>query len=232
MTVPPPIAMLAELTHRCPLSCPYCSNPVELARAETELATEDWVRVFREAADLGVLQLHLSGGEPASRRDLTDLVRAAREAGLSVPKEVIDRAVAYVRRCQNTDGGFRYRINDAAESRPPRSAAALVALYSSGVTEGLAVDESLVYLSQQTPSPRTPRDPQYYFYGVYYATLAMWHAGDDHWQTWYPAQRDDLLRLHQPTGPWHDPWVGNDYATAMALIALQLPYDRVPIFER
>ena len=82
MTVPPPIAMLAELTHRCPLSCPYCSNPVELARAETELATEDWVRVFREAADLGVLQLHLSGGEPASRRDLTDLVRAAREAGL------------------------------------------------------------------------------------------------------------------------------------------------------
>lgn len=82
MTVPPPIAMLAELTHRCPLSCPYCSNPVELARAETELATGEWVRVFREAADLGVLQLHLSGGEPASRRDLAELVAAARAAGL------------------------------------------------------------------------------------------------------------------------------------------------------
>jgi PqqA peptide cyclase len=82
MTTRPPIAMLAELTHRCPLSCPYCSNPLELARAETELGTEDWVRVFREAADLGVLQLHLSGGEPASRRDLTELVRAARAAGL------------------------------------------------------------------------------------------------------------------------------------------------------
>ena len=78
----PPIAMLAELTHRCPLSCPYCSNPLELARKETELDTATWVRVFREAADLGVLQLHLSGGEPASRRDLVELTRAARDAGL------------------------------------------------------------------------------------------------------------------------------------------------------
>ena len=80
--IPPPIAMLAELTHRCPLSCPYCSNPVEMARIDQELGTDDWRRVFREAADLGVLQLHLSGGEPASRRDLEDLVTAAREAGL------------------------------------------------------------------------------------------------------------------------------------------------------
>lgn len=82
MSVRPPIAMLAELTHRCPLSCPYCSNPLDLARAETELATDDWARVFREAAALGVLQLHLSGGEPASRRDLAELVAAARAAGL------------------------------------------------------------------------------------------------------------------------------------------------------
>lgn len=78
----PPIAMLAELTHRCPLSCPYCSNPVELTARAGELDTETWSRVFREAAEIGVLQLHLSGGEPASRRDLTELVHAARTAGL------------------------------------------------------------------------------------------------------------------------------------------------------
>lgn len=82
MQVQPPIAMLAELTHRCPLSCPYCSNPVELTARESELSTDDWRSVFEQAAAMGVLQLHLSGGEPASRRDLTDLVRAAREAGL------------------------------------------------------------------------------------------------------------------------------------------------------
>lgn len=78
----PPLAMLAELTHRCPLSCPYCSNPLELTRREGELTTVQWAGVFRQAADLGVLQLHLSGGEPASRPDLVQIVGAAREAGL------------------------------------------------------------------------------------------------------------------------------------------------------
>ena len=80
--VQPPIAMLAELTHRCPLSCPYCSNPMELTARAGELSTEDWADTFRQAAALGVLQLHLSGGEPASRRDLEDLVRAARAVDL------------------------------------------------------------------------------------------------------------------------------------------------------
>ncbi len=74
--------MLAELTHVCPLACPYCSNPVELTARSNELDTDTWARVFAEAADLGILQLHLSGGEPASRRDLVELVTAARSAGL------------------------------------------------------------------------------------------------------------------------------------------------------
>ncbi|MDK3071889.1 pyrroloquinoline quinone biosynthesis protein PqqE [Sedimentitalea sp. JM2-8] len=82
MTIPPPIAMLAELTHRCPLSCPYCSNPVQLQGKAAELDTATWADVFRQAADLGVLQLHISGGEPASRPDLVDLTAAAHDAGL------------------------------------------------------------------------------------------------------------------------------------------------------
>jgi pyrroloquinoline quinone biosynthesis protein E len=80
----PPLALLAELTHRCPLACPYCSNPVELTRKEAELDTGTWAAAFREAAALGVLHLHLSGGEPASRSDLEALVAAARDAGLYV----------------------------------------------------------------------------------------------------------------------------------------------------
>ncbi|QFT75621.1 MULTISPECIES: pyrroloquinoline quinone biosynthesis protein PqqE [unclassified Ruegeria] len=82
MTAAPPIALLAELTHRCPLSCPYCSNPVELERKETELDTKAWVDVFQQAFDMGVLQLHLSGGEPASRRDLEELTAQASRIGL------------------------------------------------------------------------------------------------------------------------------------------------------
>src|SRR5690242_20823849 len=77
-----PLGLLAELTHRCPLGCPYCSNPLALDKRSDELETAVWSRVFREAAALGVLQVHLSGGEPAARRDLALLVRAARDAGL------------------------------------------------------------------------------------------------------------------------------------------------------
>ena len=80
--VNPPLAMLAELTHRCPLACPYCSNPEQLTGKNLELSTDEWRDIFRQAADLGVLQLHLSGGEPASRTDIVELVAAARDAGL------------------------------------------------------------------------------------------------------------------------------------------------------
>lgn len=84
MTQRPPIGLLAELTHRCPLQCPYCSNPVELARSAGELDTETWARVFREAAALGVLQVHLSGGEPCARRDIIEIVATANRAGLYI----------------------------------------------------------------------------------------------------------------------------------------------------
>jgi PqqA peptide cyclase len=78
----PPLGLLAELTHRCPLGCPYCSNPLELDARTDELDAATWARVFREAAALGVLQVHLSGGEPASRRDLVEIMASARDAGL------------------------------------------------------------------------------------------------------------------------------------------------------
>ena len=77
-----PRGLLAELTHRCPLQCPYCSNPLQLEGASSELDTAAWQDVMRQAARLGVLQLHLSGGEPTIRRDLEDIVATAADAGL------------------------------------------------------------------------------------------------------------------------------------------------------
>src|SRR6187402_1728979 len=79
---PRPLGLLAELTHRCPLGCPYCSNPLALEGRADELDTATWARVFGEAAALGVLQVHLSGGEPGARRDLVEITRAAHDAGL------------------------------------------------------------------------------------------------------------------------------------------------------
>jgi pyrroloquinoline quinone biosynthesis protein E len=77
-----PFGLLAELTYSCPLSCPYCSNPLNLADYRDELTTAEWQRVLAEAQELGVLQLHLSGGEPLLRRDLVEIVNSANELGL------------------------------------------------------------------------------------------------------------------------------------------------------
>ncbi|WP_424626870.1 pyrroloquinoline quinone biosynthesis protein PqqE [Bradyrhizobium sp. SYSU BS000235] len=77
-----PLAVLAEITHRCPLQCPYCSNPVELERNAGELSTEEWKRVLSELAQIGVLQIHFSGGEPTARKDLAELIQHATDVGL------------------------------------------------------------------------------------------------------------------------------------------------------
>jgi len=84
MAVSPPLALIAELTHRCPLHCVYCSNPSELTARTEELPTATWARVFAEAAAAGVMQLDLTGGEPLARPDLSTLVHSARAAGLYV----------------------------------------------------------------------------------------------------------------------------------------------------
>jgi len=83
-SIPGLLSLVAEVTHRCPLHCVYCSNPLQMQSANRELHTDEWVRVFQQASALGVLHLHLTGGEPLAREDITDLVRVGREANLYV----------------------------------------------------------------------------------------------------------------------------------------------------
>lgn len=80
-SVGPPLWLLAELTYRCPLQCPYCSNPLEFAREGAELSTAEWIEVFRQARELGAAQLGFSGGEPLLRQDLAELIEAGRGLG-------------------------------------------------------------------------------------------------------------------------------------------------------
>ena len=82
MMISNPLALIAEITHRCPLHCVYCSNPLELTSRKEELGTADWLRVFGEAAGLGVLHLHLTGGEPLARPDLAEMIEGARQSRL------------------------------------------------------------------------------------------------------------------------------------------------------
>jgi hypothetical protein len=157
-------------------------------------------------------------------------LRAARNAGLVVPRETIDASVKYVKGCQNPDGGFMYTLQGNEPSQFARSAAALVALQSAGVYEGPQIQNGLRYLDRFAPG-EAKEPPGHYYYGHYYAVQTMWQAGGDRWQRWYPAIRDELIRDQLRDGSWESD-VCSEYATAMACIVLQVPNDCLPIFQR
>lgn len=140
MTSDRPTTLLAELTHRCPLHCPYCSNPLELIRADAELSTDDWKRVFTQARELGVLQLGLSGGEPLVRKDLEELAAHARAIGLystlvtsglgltrKRAEALRDAGLEHVQvSIQDTDAESAERIAGVSSVKQKRAAIALV----------------------------------------------------------------------------------------------------------
>lgn len=105
---PKPLSLIAELTHRCPLHCLYCSNPLEQKRAEEELSTDEWKRVFQQAAQLGILHLHLTGGEPLVRKDLTELIAAGRASGLYVNMITSGVGLAEERLASLVDAGLEH----------------------------------------------------------------------------------------------------------------------------
>ncbi len=158
-------------------------------------------------------------------------LRAARNAGIFVPKETVDNCIKYVKLAQNSDGGFKYMLTGGG-SAFPRSAAGVVALQSAGMYEGDEIDRAFGYLRQYTPAAGNGGQRfSHYFYGHYYAAQAFWIRGGDDWNQWFPAIRDELLSKQTSQGYWSDS-VGNDYGTAMALIILQIPNNYLPIFQR
>jgi hypothetical protein len=161
-------------------------------------------------------------------------LRAARDAGIKVEKEVIDKAVNYVRRCQNPDGGFSYMASQGGGggSGFPRSAAGVASLYYAGIFEGKDVEKGLAYLKQFAPAAgRNVQNEGHYFYGHYYAVQAMFLAGGQYWAEWYPAIRDELIAKQDATnGCWQGDF-SQDYATAMALIILQMPNRYLPVYN-
>jgi len=161
-------------------------------------------------------------------------LRAARDAGLKVDREVIDKAIAYVRQCQNPDGGFSYMANHGFSSGGSgfeRSAAGVATLYYAGIFEGNDLKRGLEYISRFRPGRPRVQGQQFghYYYGHYYAAQAMFLAGGDYWSEWYPAIREELLAKQRPDGHW-DGEVSDEYCTAVALIVLQMPNRYLPVF--
>ncbi|MEZ6118680.1 MAG: prenyltransferase/squalene oxidase repeat-containing protein [Pirellulaceae bacterium] len=159
-------------------------------------------------------------------------LRAARNCGIVFDSQVMDRAVEYVKRCQNPDGGFMYQL-PSGDSQFARSAAGAVALTSAGVYDGKEWSNAIAFLRQFQPKPDADSEMPYFFYGHYYAALAMWMAGGPLWQNWFPAIRDNLLGLQRKDGSWYSHTVNSaEYATAMSLLVLQLPRGVLPILQR
>lgn len=158
-------------------------------------------------------------------------LRSARNAGLEVAKSVVDKAVDYVRSCQNPDGGFSYQ-SMRGQSAWPRSAAGVSSLYYAGIYEDRAVDSGLKYLRENGMPGPVANAQIHYWYGQYYTAQSMFLAGGENWSAWWPATRDDLLTRQKPDGLWGDPSVGDAYGTAMALIVLQMPKRYLPIFQK
>ncbi len=157
-------------------------------------------------------------------------LRAARNAGLEVSKDTIEKAVEYVKRCQNPDGGFRYQAQ-GGQSAWERSAAGVASLLYAGKYEDKSIENGLNYLvSTAMPGSQTRRS--HYFYGHYYAVQCMFLAGGDSWKVWWPSIRAELLGAQQADGTWVDPAVGNAYGTSMSLIILQMPKRYLPIFQK
>jgi hypothetical protein len=159
-------------------------------------------------------------------------LRSARNAGIKVPKETIDRAVDYVRRCQNPDGGFKYMLQ-AGGSAWPRTAAGVASLFYAGIYEDDSIDRGLDYLILNVlPGPGRSIGQAHYFYGHYYAVQAMYLAGGEYWGKWWPAVREELLSRQTSNGGWLDHHAGSAYATGMACIVLQMPKRYLPIFQK
>ena len=194
------------------------TNAVRLI-IDTQNAEGGWrYQPIRRDADLSVTICQINA------------LRAARNAGLFVPKETVEACIRYVKQSQNADGGFRYMIQGGA-SAFPRSAAGVVALYSASVYDADEVKRGIDYLKQFMPEIKFGQRYSHYYYGHYYAAQAMWIRGGEDWNTWFPAIRDELVRRQLPTGFWQDS-ICHEYGTAMALIILQMPNNYLPIFQR
>jgi hypothetical protein len=153
-------------------------------------------------------------------------LRGARDSGIDVPDNVREKCIDYVKKSQNNDGSFRYTMQ-GGHTTFAMTAAGVTSLYSAGIYEGDQVEKALKYLKTSGFNGMGG----HYFYSHYYAVQAMWHAGGDYWNDWYPRIRDELVRSQADDGSWQNSEAGAEFGAAMAGIILQIPLNLVPVFS-
>ncbi len=166
-------------------------------------------------------------------------LRSSRNAGISVPKEVIDNAVKYILNSVTKDGGIAYRLGSGGKpsrggGKPAITAAAIVTLYNAGMYSHPATNGAYQFLERVADKKGGVVDMfgGHFHYSHFYYAQAMWRKGGTDWQKYYISLRDFLVKNQQPDGSWSGSSSGPIFATGIALCILQLPYDNLPIMER
>ena len=155
--------------------------------------------------------------------------RACREAGITVPKKVVDRAIGYIVKSANPDGGIRYRAGMRGHSRPAITAAAVATLYSAGQYDHPMAEKALVFAMNFLPVANTRT---YFYYSHNYLAQALYQKGGEDWDRYYKEISKHLVRRQAANGSGTDGRVGPVYNTALALVILQLPWGYVPAYQR
>lgn len=161
-------------------------------------------------------------------------LRAARNAGIAVPKRVIDNAMDYLRRSANPDGGIRYQVSGGGASRPALTPAAVVCWYNAGEYEDPLVEKAHAYIERELlPVQRgAPSHFGHFYYAHLYLAQMKYLDGEEQWKPYYRDIARVLLREQRRDGAWFGDHVGSTYGTSVALIILQLPYKNLPIMQR
>jgi len=159
-------------------------------------------------------------------------LRAARNAGIAVPKKVIDNAMSYLEKSVLPDGGIAYRVG-MTDSRPPITAAAVACWFNAGQYDSALAKNASKYCKNRI-AVRGAQDAiwGHFFYTHLYMAQIMYLAGDKDWNDYYPKIRDHLLHSQNDDGSWDGDSVGRVYGTAIGLIILEIPYARLPIMQR
>ncbi len=221
-----------------------------LAEGWGESHDKDLRDALKRACDLIAATQNAQGGwryEPkVSEADLSVTViqlmalRAAKDAGIAVPKETIDGAIAYVKACHNAiaqskDGGFGYTPGN--ESGWARTGAGITSLQLAGLYRIPEISDGVAYLSRFQPmGDADPKAEEHWFYGAYYATMGLYQAqavgqsGQAAWRSFYPAMVTALLGRMDKSGSWSGGW--DQYPTAMSLLILAVPNRYLPIYQR
>lgn len=156
-------------------------------------------------------------------------LRAARNAGITVPRATITKAIGYVKRSARWDGAFKYQDLGRSRVSFALTAAGVTALHGAGVYSDTAIEKGLNYLERNRHD--VTAGTYFFYYGQYYAVQAMYMAGGRHWQRWFPWIRDELVKSQTDNGSWPS-MVGTPFGTSMSCIILQIPYRYLPIFQR